>query len=186
MALRDAGQPVLATRADHAQFSAVAELFPDAVWHERARCITIGSAERLPVGWSAGIVCAGTSDLPVADEAAVTLEFFGQRVERVTDVGVAGLHRLLEEVDRLRECGVLVVVAGMEGTLPSVVAGLVDRPIIAVPTSNGYGANLGGLSALLAMLTSCASRVSVVNIDNGFGAACAADAILRLAGERVS
>jgi hypothetical protein len=186
LALRDAGQPVLATRADHAQFSAVAELFPDAVWHERARCITIGSAEGLPGRWSAGIVCAGTSDLPVADEAAVTLEFFGQRVERVTDVGVAGLHRLLEEVDRLRECGVLVVVAGMEGTLPSVVAGLVDRPIIAVPTSNGYGANLGGLSALLAMLTSCASRVSVVNIDNGFGAACAADAILRLAGERAS
>ena len=181
--LRSAGQPVLATRAGHDQFAAVAEIFPEAVWHERPRCFTIGSLERSASAWTAGIVCAGTSDLPVADEAAVVLEFFGQRVERVSDVGVAGLHRLLAEVGRLRDCGVLIVVAGMEGTLPSVVAGLTARPIIAVPTSNGYGANLGGLSALLAMLTSCASRVSVVNIDNGFGAACAADAILRLAGE---
>jgi hypothetical protein len=178
--LRGAGQLVLATRADHAQFSAVAEIFPDAVWHERARCITIGADQSPRSQWSVGVVCAGTSDLPVADEAAVSLEAFGRRVDRVTDVGVAGLHRLLGEVDRLRECGVLIVVAGMEGTLPSVIAGLVDRPIIAVPTSIGYGANLGGLSALLAMLTSCASRVTVVNIDNGFGAACAADSILRL------
>ncbi len=181
--LRGAGQPVLATRAEEAHFEAVAEVFPESVWHGRARCFTIGSVEAAENGWTAGIVCAGTSDLAVADEAAVTLEFFGRRIERVADVGVAGLHRLLAEVDRLRACGVLVVVAGMEGTLPSVVAGLTSRPIIAVPTSNGYGANLGGLSALLAMLTSCASRVSVVNIDNGFGAACAADAILRLAEE---
>ena len=182
-ALRAAGQPVLATRADHAQFSAMAEVFSDAVWHDRARCITIGRCAASTAPWSAGVVCAGTSDLSVADEAAVCLEAFGQRVERVTDVGVAGLHRLLAEIDLLRACGVLIVVAGMEGTLPSVVAGLVDRPVIAVPTSNGYGANLGGLSALLAMLTSCASRVTVVNIDNGFGAACSADAILRLATE---
>lgn len=181
--LRGAGQAVLATRAGHEQFAAVAEEFPEAVWHERARCFTIGSAGGRGSRWGVGVVCAGTSDLPVADEAAVALEFFGQRVERVSDVGVAGLHRLLAEVERLRDCGVLVVVAGMEGTLPSVVAGLTSRPIVAVPTSNGYGANLGGLSALLAMLTSCASRVSVVNIDNGFGAACAADAILRLAEE---
>jgi NCAIR mutase (PurE)-related protein len=179
--LRAAGQPVLATRADRAHFDAVAAEFPDAVWHERARCITIGQDKSPAEGFSAGVVCAGTADLPIADEAAVVLGFFGRRVERVADVGVAGLHRLLAEVERLRACGVLVVVAGMEGTLPSVVAGLVDRPIIAVPTSIGYGANLGGLSALLAMLTSCASRVTVVNIDNGFGAACAADAILRLA-----
>jgi NCAIR mutase (PurE)-related protein len=181
--LRGAGQPVLATRAEEAHFEAVAEVFPEAVWHGRARCITIGGVEQSDSPWSAGIVCAGTSDLAVADEAAVTLEFFGRKVERVADVGVAGLHRLLGEVDRLRACGVLVVVAGMEGTLPSVVAGLTSRPIIAVPTSNGYGANLGGLSALLAMLTSCASRVAVVNIDNGFGAACSADSILRLAEE---
>jgi NCAIR mutase (PurE)-related protein len=181
--LQAAGQPVLATRAGHDQFAAVAEVFPEALWHERARCFTIGSLEPSASPWTVGVVCAGTSDLPVADEASVALEFFGQRVERVTDVGVAGLHRLLAEVERLRGCGALVVVAGMEGTLPSVVAGLTSRPIIAVPTSNGYGANLGGLSALLAMLTSCASRVTVVNIDNGFGAACAADAILRLSGE---
>lgn len=182
--LRRAGQPVLATRASPAHFDAVAEDFPEAVWHGRARCITIGSAEPSKSGFSVGVVCAGTSDLPVADEAAVTLESFGQKVERVTDVGVAGLHRLLGEIDRLRSCGVLVVVAGMEGALPSVVAGLVERPVIAVPTSIGYGANLGGIAALLGMLTSCASKVTVVNIDNGFGAACAADAILRLAEEK--
>ena len=186
LTLREAGQPVLATRADHAQFSAVAEIFPNAIWHERARCITIDVDDSSKSRWTVGVICAGTSDLPVADEAAVCLQSFGQKVVRVTDVGVAGLHRLLSEVDKLRACGVLVVVAGMEGTLPSVVAGLVDRPIIAVPTSIGYGANLGGLSALLAMLTSCASRVTVVNIDNGFGAACAADAILRLAEDSAS
>ena len=178
--LRAAGQAVLATRADEAHFEAVAGVYPEAVWHGRARCITIGACEPSRAKFSVGVVCAGTADLPVADEAAVTLEAFGQRVERVTDVGVAGLHRLLGEIERLRACGVLVVVAGMEGTLPSVVAGLVDRPLVAVPTSVGYGANLGGISALLGMLTSCGSRVTVVNIDNGFGAACAADAILRL------
>ncbi|TSA29918.1 MAG: nickel pincer cofactor biosynthesis protein LarB [Verrucomicrobiaceae bacterium] len=182
--LRRAGQPVLATRGTAAHFDAVAEIFPEAVWHGRARCITIGAAAPSKSGFSVGIVCAGTSDLPVADEAAVTLEAFGQKVERVTDVGVAGLHRLLGEIDRLRACGVLVVVAGMEGALPSVVAGLVERPVIAVPTSIGYGANLGGIAALLGMLTSCAAKVTVVNIDNGFGAACAADAILRLAEEK--
>ncbi len=182
--LRSAGQPVLATRATPAHFEAVAEVFPEAVWHGRARCITIGAAAPSKSAFSVGVVCAGTSDLPVADEAAVTLESFGQRVERVTDVGVAGLHRLLGEIDRLRSCGVLVVVAGMEGALPSVVAGLVERPVIAVPTSIGYGANLGGIAALLGMLTSCAAKVTVVNIDNGFGAACAADAILRLAEEK--
>ncbi|MEI6070598.1 MAG: nickel pincer cofactor biosynthesis protein LarB [Verrucomicrobiae bacterium] len=181
--LRGAGQPVLATRATHGHFEAVAKLFPEAVWHARAGCLTIGAAPGSGSRFSAGVVCAGTSDLSVADEAAVTLESFGQRVERVTDVGVAGLERLLGELDRLRACGVLIVVAGMEGALPSVVAGLVRRPVIAVPTSVGYGANLGGIAALLGMLTSCASKVTVVNIDNGFGAACAADAILRLAEE---
>jgi NCAIR mutase (PurE)-related protein len=108
------------------------------------------------------------------------LEAFGHSVERISDCGVAGLHRLLDKLELLRSCGVVLVVAGMEGALPSVVAGLLDRPVIAVPTSVGYGANLGGLSALLGMLTSCASKVSVVNIDNGFGAACAADSIVQL------
>ena len=181
--LRGAGQPVLATRATHSHFEPVKKLFPEAVWHVRARCITIGAAAAAGSRFSAGVVCAGTSDLPVADEAAITLESFGQKVERVTDVGVAGLDRLLDELGRLRACGVLVVVAGMEGALPSVVAGLVKRPVIAVPTSVGYGANFGGLAALLGMLTSCANKVTVVNIDNGFGAARAADAILRLAAE---
>ncbi len=176
-----AGQPVLATRASVAQFEAVAEKFPGAVWHDRACCISIGSCAKAAGPFSVGVVCAGTTDIPVAEEAAVTLEAFGQAVVRITDVGVAGLHRLLGELERLRACGVLIVVAGMEGALPSVVAGLVDRPVIAVPTSVGYGANLGGIAALLGMLTSCASKVTVVNIDNGFGAACAADAILRLA-----
>lgn len=178
--LRAAGQPVLATRADDDHFAAVHRTFPEAVWHARARCITIGSCPPSGAPFAVGVVCAGTTDLPVADEAAVTLESFGQRVERITDVGVAGLHRLLAEQERIRGFGVTIVVAGMEGALPSVVAGLVDRPVIAVPTSVGYGANLSGLAALLGMLTSCASKLTVVNIDNGFGAACAADAILRL------
>ena len=179
--LRSAGQAVLATRAGKPHFDAIAKLFPEAIWHERARCITVGSCPALDTSLTVAVVCAGTADLPVADEAAVTLESFGHRAERVTDVGIAGLHRLLAEKDHLRSFSVLIVVAGMEGALPSVVAGLVDRPVIAVPTSIGYGANLGGLAALLGMLTSCSSKVTVVNIDNGFGAACAADAILRLA-----
>jgi len=179
--LREAGQTVLATRAEKAHFDAVAEIFPEAVWHARARCITVGQHPESGSKHTAAVVCAGTADLPVADEAAVTLKSFGHRVERITDVGVAGIHRLLEEQDRLRSFSVLIVVAGMEGALPSVVAGLVNRPVIAVPTSVGYGANLGGIAALLGMLTSCSSKVTVVNIDNGFGAASAADAILRLA-----
>jgi NCAIR mutase (PurE)-related protein len=125
------------------------------------------------------VVCAGTSDIPVAEEAALIAERMGSRVERIYDVGVAGLHRLVKRLDALRAARVLVVVAGMEGALPSVVAGLVDRPVIAVPTSIGYGANLGGISALLGMLTSCASGVTVVNIDNGFGAGVAAGMINR-------
>ena len=181
--LRAAGQPVLGTRARRAHFNAVAAIFPEAVWHERARCITVGAYAPSGCRFAVAVICAGTSDLPVAEEASVTLESFGHRVERITDVGVAGLHRLLGEQERICSCGVLIVVAGMEGALPSVIAGLVARPVIAVPTSVGYGANLGGLSALLGMLTSCSSRVTVVNIDNGFGAACAADAILRLVAE---
>ncbi len=173
---------LLGTRASREQFEAVAGKLPAAEYHERARCITCGSAPGSGSDLVVGILSAGTADLAVAEEAAVTLAAFGQRVERIYDVGVAGLHRLMDRVEVVRACGVLIVVAGMEGALPSVVAGLVERPVIAVPTSVGYGAAFGGLAALLGMLTSCGSKVTVVNIDNGFGAACAADAILRLAG----
>ncbi len=176
-------EPVLlATRVTNEQFEAVQEKFPAAIFHQRARCLTI-EREPLPKLRSAvAVVAAGTSDLPVAEEAAVTLEIFGNRVERIYDAGVAGLHRLLIETDRLRDCAALIVVAGMEGALPSVVAGLVDKPVIAVPTSTGYGASFGGLAALLGMLNSCGSGVTVVNIDNGFGAAYAAATINRLIG----
>jgi NCAIR mutase (PurE)-related protein len=128
------------------------------------------------------VLCAGTSDLPVADEAAVTADIMGNRVERISDVGVAGLHRLLAKLEILQRANVLVVCAGMEGALPSVVAGLVSKPVIAVPTSIGYGAAFGGVAALLGMLTSCGSGVTVVNIDNGFGAGYAASQINALAG----
>ena len=183
VALRERGQPVLATRAEPAHFEAIRRKLPEAVFHERARCITVGPPLAKAKSKNVGVICAGTADLPVAEEAAVTLECFGWRVERVFDVGVAGLHRLLVEIDRIRSCGVLIVAAGMEGALPGVVSGLVDKPLIAVPTSVGYGASFGGLAALLSMLNCCGSGVTVVNIDNGFGAACAADDILRLACE---
>lgn len=178
--LVDRGSVLLATRADFAQFEAVRARLPEAVWHDRARCITLGCAEKSG-HLDIAVVTAGTSDLAVAEETCVTLETFGRTVRRITDCGVAGIDRLMAKLEVIRSCGVVIVVAGMEGALPSVVAGLVDRPVIAVPTSIGYGANFGGLSALLGMLTSCASKVTVVNIDNGFGAASAADAILRLA-----
>ncbi len=179
-ALWQRGQNVLGTRASAEDFAAIQALIPEALFHERARCITVGSAQPQPQKWTVGVICAGTSDLPVAEEACISLESFGRKVDRIADVGVAGLHRILAETDRIRTCGVLIVVAGMEGALPSVVAGLVDKPVIAVPTSVGYGASFGGLAALLGMLNSCGSGVTVVNIDNGFGAACAADDILRL------
>ena len=176
-------EPVLlATRISRAQFEAVLADFPSAVFHERARCLTM-EREPLPKLKSpVGVVAAGTSDLAVAEEAAVTLELFGNHVRRIYDAGVAGLHRVLVETDRLRECAAVIVVAGMEGALPSVVAGLIDKPVIAVPTSAGYGASFGGLAALLGMLNSCGSGVTVVNIDNGFGAAYAAATINRLLG----
>lgn len=171
---------LLATRISREQFEAVQAEFPIAIFHERARCLTI-EREPLPkLKLPVGVVAAGTSDLPVAEEAAVTLEIFGNNVERIFDAGVAGLHRLLVETDRVRRCAAVIVVAGMEGALPSVVAGLVDKPVIAVPTSTGYGASFGGLAALLGMLNSCGSGVTVVNIDNGFGAAYAAATINRL------
>jgi pyridinium-3,5-biscarboxylic acid mononucleotide synthase len=183
MVLRQNDQLVLATRAEAAHFEAVRRRLPEAVFHERARCITVGSPLVGAGAWSVGVISAGTADLPVAEEAAVALECFGRRVERIVDVGVAGLHRVLAETNRIRSCGVLIVVAGMEGALPGVVSGLVDKPVIAVPTSVGYGASFSGLAALLGMLNCCGSGMTVVNIDNGFGAACAADDILRLAAE---
>ena len=171
---------LLVSRASEAQHAALAQAFPAAQWHARARCLTVELSPRPKSGSVVGLICAGTSDLPVAEEAAVTLELFGTPVERIADVGVAGLHRLLAVRDRLESCAVLIVVAGMEGALPSAVAGLVSKPVIAVPTSVGYGASFGGLAALLGMLNSCGSGVTVVNIDNGFGAAYAAAQIVRL------
>lgn len=175
-------EPVLlVSHATEDQWRAVVSVVPEARWHETARCITVERAPLPKLDGHIAIVCAGTSDLPVADEAAVTLEIFGNRVERFTDVGVAGLHRLLAVRDRIESANAVIVVAGMEGALPSAVAGLVSKPVIAVPTSIGYGASFGGVAALLGMLNSCGSGVSVVNIDNGFGAGYAAAQINRLA-----
>jgi NCAIR mutase (PurE)-related protein len=172
---------VLATRADEPTFQAVQACCPNATYDPVGRLVRIG--ER-PLGSVAhagtvALLAAGTSDLPVAEEAAGTLEAYGHHVVRVYDVGVAGLHRLLGNLDKLRQADVVIVTAGMDGALPSVVGGLVEQPVIAVPTSVGYGASFGGLAALLTMLNSCAAGVAVVNIDNGFGAARAADSILR-------
>ncbi len=171
---------LLITRADTACAAAVLEALPEATYHETARAITL---EREPARKDPGVtvLCGGTADLPVAEEAAVTAELMGNEVERVHDVGVAGIHRLLDHMSALQKARVLVVVAGMEGALPSVVAGLVAVPVIAVPTSVGYGASFGGIAALLAMLNACAAGVSVVNIDNGFGAGYQAAVINRLA-----
>lgn len=173
---------VLVTRISAAHFEAVKKIANDAVHHELARCITVARKERAKRAGTIAVVCAGTSDLPVAQEAALTAGIMGNNVTEISDVGVAGLHRLLRRIEEIRRANVVVVVAGMEGALPSVVAGLVDRPVIAVPTSIGYGANFGGLAALLGMLNSCGSGVTVVNIDNGFGAGFAASQINRLAG----
>jgi pyridinium-3,5-biscarboxylic acid mononucleotide synthase len=163
---------VLLTRAEPAHAAAVRARLPHAVHHERARCITVTPAalDDLPRHGRIAVVCAGTADLPVAEEAALTARIAGNRVETFCDVGVAGLHRLLSRVEQIGAANAIVAVAGMEGALPSVLAGLVDKPVIAVPTSVGYGAHFQGLAALLAMLSSCAAGVAVVNIDNGFGA----------------
>ncbi len=178
--LHDAGQHVLATRATPEQAAAVKMAHPEVDYHPIARALTWQAGLRPePVG-GVGVVCAGTADLPVAEEAALTAEWMGAKVARIADVGVAGLHRLLRHLSVLREQRALVVVAGMEGALPSVVGGLVHRPIVAVPTSVGYGMNLGGVAALLAMLNSCAPGITVVNVDNGFGAGVAAATINRV------
>lgn len=178
--LRAAGQAALATRVDPEKAALLRERFPEGRWHEMARIFQVGGEFVDRGRGEIAVLCAGTSDLPVAEEAAVVAEALGNRVRRINDVGVAGLHRILRHHEVLRSARVLIVVAGMEGALPSVVAGLTDRPVIAVPTSVGYGASFGGVAALLAMLNSCASGVSVVNIDNGFGAAYQASQINQL------
>jgi hypothetical protein len=174
------GDRVLITRAGVEAYRAVKERLPDAVYHPEAGAITLDRA-REPKRPGVAVCCAGTSDVPVAEEAAVTAELMGSAVDRMYDVGVAGIHRLLDKSERLRAARALVVVAGMEGALPSVVAGLVTAPVIAVPTSVGYGASFGGLAPLLAMLNACAAGVAVVNIDNGFGAGYMAAVINRQA-----
>ncbi len=171
--------PVLGTRASPVQFAAVRERVPDVRYNELGRTLTWAPQPLPKQGGTVLILSAGTADLPVAEEAAETADVMGNRVERIYDVGVAGLHRLLSHTEQLMAASVLVVIAGMEGALPSVVGGLVRAPVIAVPTSVGYGAAFGGLAALLGMLNSCASGVTVVNIDNGFGAGFAASRINR-------
>jgi pyridinium-3,5-biscarboxylic acid mononucleotide synthase len=172
---------VLVTRVGPGHARALRRRFQRAVYHELARCVTMERQALRKRPGTIAVVCAGTSDLPVAEEAAVTAEIMGNRVERITDVGVAGVHRLFGRLEAIQRANVVIVVAGMEGALPSVVAGLVSKPVIAVPTSVGYGTSFGGLAALLAMLNSCASGLTVVNIDNGFGAGYGASQINALA-----
>ena len=173
------GVDVLATRANEATATAVLAVQPTAVYHATARTLALRQTSLAQTPGHVAVLCAGTSDLPVAEEAAVTAETFGTRVTRLYDVGVAGVHRLLAVRDQLASAHAVIVCAGMEGALPSVVGGLVAVPVLAVPTSVGYGASFGGASALLGMLNSCSPNVSVVNIDNGFGAAYSAVLIAR-------
>jgi len=174
-------QRILITRIDGEHARALRRKFKRAVHHEAARCVTIEKSPLSKRPGTVAVLCAGTSDVPVAEEAAVTADIMGNHVERIYDVGVAGLHRLLRRLELIQSANVIIAVAGMEGALPSVVSGLVSRPMIAVPTSIGYGASFGGLAALLGMLNSCGSGVTVVNIDNGFGAGYAASQINALA-----
>lgn len=183
-----AGGNVLATRASREMYEAVCaaisaerdERAPRAEFHASARAITLTQSAAAPGKGTIGVVCAGTSDLPIAEEAAITARLMGNAVELIVDVGVAGIHRLLAQKPLLDAARVLIVCAGMEGALPTVVGGLVNAPVIAVPTSVGYGASLGGVAALLGMLNTCTPNVCVVNIDNGFGAACIASLINHL------
>lgn len=177
-ALAERGNGALATRVDAAKAAEVVASLPQATYHCVARAVRIAPAEIAARRGTVAIVCAGTSDLPVAEEAAITAEFLGLDVDRLTDVGVAGLQRLLAHVERLRAADVLIVIAGMEGALPSVIAGLVERLVIAVPTSVGYGVGLGGYAAMMGMLSSCSAGILVTNIDNGFGAAVGASVAL--------
>jgi NCAIR mutase (PurE)-related protein len=178
--MASAGGNVLATRTTREMYEAVLAAEPRAVFHETARAITLTQSATTPGKGTIAVVCAGTSDLPVAEEAVVTARLMGNTVELIADVGVAGIHRLLAQKSSLQSARVLIVCAGMEGALPTVVGGLVNAPVLAVPTSVGYGASFGGIAALLGMLNTCSPNVSVVNIDNGFGAACIASLINRL------
>lgn len=173
---------IMGTRADEAAYLAARELVPDVCYDEMARVLYVRRTDRTD-GRSVAVVSAGTADMPVAEEAALCASLLGHDVVRIYDVGVAGVHRLLAHEETIRACDVVIVVAGMEGALASVVGGLVASPVIAVPTSVGYGSSFEGLAALLAMLNSCANGVGVVNIDNGFGAACLADKILKTAAD---
>ena len=172
---------IMATRAERPVYDALRTICDRVEYHETARIVVMNRMPVTPTRTTILVMCAGTSDIPVAEEAAVTAETMGNRVERLTDVGVAGIHRLLSNREKIQAASVLVVVAGMDGALPSVAAGLTDKPVIAVPTSIGYGASFGGLAALLTMLNSCANGVTVVNIDNGYGAGYAASTINRIA-----
>lgn len=178
--MAQAGGNVLATRATRAHFEAVTAVEPRAVFHEQARVIELAQTQVTPGKGLIGVVCAGTSDLPVAEEAVLSARLMGNEVELVADVGVAGIHRLMAQHAVLRRARVLIVCAGMEGALPTVVGGMVHAPVIAVPTSVGYGASFGGVAALLGMLNTCSPNVAVVNIDNGLGAASMASLINHL------
>jgi pyridinium-3,5-biscarboxylic acid mononucleotide synthase len=173
-------QNILVTRADHKMYSAVKRVARGAKFHPVSGVITVERSKEITGKGTILVVSAGTSDIPVAEEALLTAQMMGNRAEQLYDVGVAGIHRLLEHRGMLSDARVIICIAGMEGALPSVVGGLVAVPVIAVPTSTGYGASFGGVTALLGMLNSCASNVTVVNIDNGFGAACVASCINRL------
>ncbi|MBN2420264.1 MAG: nickel pincer cofactor biosynthesis protein LarB [Deltaproteobacteria bacterium] len=178
--MRNKDERILVTRLSNEKADKILKAFPESVYYERSKSLTLS---KKPVNITGRgtilVICAGTSDMPVAEEAAVTAGFMGNEVETINDVGVAGIHRILARKETLLKAEVLIVVAGMEGALPSVIGGLVDKPVIAVPTSVGYGASFGGIAALLGMLNSCASGVTVVNIDNGFGAGYAASVINR-------
>lgn len=177
--INSAGKNVFGTRADEQTLAEVSKNFPKALCDQVSRTFTIVNREPPKIEGKIALLCAGTADVPVAEEARATIEFFGGTVQKNYDVGVAGLHRLLASIDEVKSCDCVIAVAGMEGALASVVGGLVSTPVIAVPTSIGYGASFGGITALLAMLNSCSEGVVVTNIDNGFGAACAALRILR-------
>lgn len=178
--LKNSSGNILASRAEPAVFDAIKAISPDAIYYQEARSVVVKRQEYKSSKDYILLVTAGTSDIPIAEEAAITAMVMGNSVKRLYDVGVAGIHRLLANMDVINAAKVVIVVAGMEGALASVVGGLTDKPIVAVPTSVGYGANFGGISALLGMLTSCASGIAVVNIDNGFGAACMASKINKL------
>lgn len=178
--MAEKGQNILGTRAEKETYEAVLEVHPTAEYHEICKTITLKQKEYSVPATIISVVTAGTSDIPVAEEAAITAEFYNNKVERFYDIGVAGIHRLQGNIEKIAAARVIIVVAGMEGALPSVIGGLVDKPVIAVPTSVGYGAAFGGVAALLGMLTSCASGISVVNIDNGFGAGYLASMINKL------